>query len=143
MLSHVLLFVTPWTIQFMEFSRQEYCSRLPFPPPRKRMTLCDSIDYTVQGVLQAGILEWVALSFLQQIFPTQELNWDVPSLQADSLPTELSGKPKNTGVGSLSLHQGIFPTQESNRGLLSCRQFQEIKLSAFELVSFLWGWCCF
>ena len=28
----------------------------------------------------------------------------------------------NTGVGSLSLLQGIFPTQESNRGLLHCKQ---------------------
>ena len=37
-LSHVQLFVTPWTVAhqtplFMEFSRQEYRSRLPFPPP--------------------------------------------------------------------------------------------------------------
>ena len=30
--------------------------------------------------------------------------------------------PKNTRVGSLSLLQGIFPTQESNWGLLHCRQ---------------------
>ncbi|KAB0384430.1 hypothetical protein FD755_006347, partial [Muntiacus reevesi] len=30
-------------------------------------------------------------------------------------------KPKNTGVGSLSLLQGIFPTQESNWALLHCR----------------------
>ena len=44
------------------------------------------------------------------------------SLQADSLPAEPQGKPKNTGVGSLSFLQGIFPTQESNRGLLRCRQ---------------------
>ena len=29
---------------------------------------------------------------------------------------------RNTGVGSLSLLQQIFPTQESNRGLLHCRQ---------------------
>ena len=29
---------------------------------------------------------------------------------------------KNTGVGSLSLLQGIFPTQELNQGLLHCRQ---------------------
>ena len=29
-----------------------------------------------------------------------------------------TGKPKNTGVGSLSLLQLIFPTQESNQGLL-------------------------
>ena len=28
---------------------------------------------------------------------------------------------QNTGVSSLSLLQGIFPTQESNRGLLHCR----------------------
>ena len=37
-----------------------------------------------------------------------------PALQADSLPTEPPGKPQNPGVGSLSLLQGIFPTQESN-----------------------------
>ena len=29
---------------------------------------------------------------------------------------------KNTGVGSHSLLQGILPTQESNPGLLPCRQ---------------------
>ena len=45
-----------------------------------------------------------------------------PTLQADSLPAEPPGKPKNTGVGSLSLLQGIFPTREWNRGLLRCRQ---------------------
>jgi len=45
-----------------------------------------------------------------------------PTLQADSLPTESPGKPKNTGVGSLFLLQWIFPTQESNWGLLYCRQ---------------------
>ena len=29
--SHIQLFVTPWTIQYMEFSRPEYSSGLPFP----------------------------------------------------------------------------------------------------------------
>ena len=43
------------------------------------------------------------------------------TLCVDSLPAEPPGKPKNTGVGSLSLLQQIFPTQESNRGLLRCR----------------------
>ena len=43
------------------------------------------------------------------------------ALQVDSLPAEPPGKPKNTGVGSLSLLQGIFPTQESNQDLLHCR----------------------
>ena len=42
--------------------------------------------------------------------------------QADSLPAEPPEKPKNTEVGSLSLLQQIFQTQESNRGLLHCRQ---------------------
>ena len=56
------------------------------------------------------------------IFPTLESNPRSPALQADSLPSEPPGKPKNTGVGSLSLLQGIFPTQESNRGLLHCRR---------------------
>ena len=38
------------------------------------------------------------------------------SLQVDSLPSEPLGKPKNTRVGSLSLLQGIFLTQELNPG---------------------------
>ena len=45
-----------------------------------------------------------------------------PALQVDSLPAEPQGKPKNTGVGSLSLLQRILQTQESNQGLLHCRQ---------------------
>ena len=44
-----------------------------------------------------------------------------PTLQANSLPAEPQGKPKNTGVGRLSLLQWIFPTQESNWGFLHCR----------------------
>ena len=45
-----------------------------------------------------------------------------PALQADSLLSEPPGKPMNIGVGSLSLLQGIFLTQELNRGLLHCRR---------------------
>ena len=41
-----------------------------------------------------------------------------PALQADSLPAEPQRKPKNTGVGSLSLLQHIYMTQKLNRGLL-------------------------
>ena len=44
-----------------------------------------------------------------------------PALQADSLPSESPGKPIKTGVGSLSLHQGIFLTLEPNPGLLHCK----------------------
>ena len=48
-----------------------------------------------------------------------------PALQADSLPAEPQGKPKDTGVGSLSLLQQIFLTQELNQcllRLLHCRR---------------------
>ena len=44
-----------------------------------------------------------------------------PALQVVSLPAEPQGKPKNTGVGSLSLLQQIFPTQGLNPGLPHCR----------------------
>ena len=59
--------------------------------------------------------------------------WDLPNLgiehrsstlQADSLPPEPQGKPKNTGVGSLSLPWWIFLTQELNRGLLAWILYQ-------------------
>ena len=44
-----------------------------------------------------------------------------PILQVDSLPAEPQEKPKNTGMGSLSLLQWIFPTQELNWVLPHCR----------------------
>ena len=43
------------------------------------------------------------------------------TFQVDSLPFEPQGKPRNTRVGSLSLLQWIFLTQELNQGLLHCR----------------------
>ena len=43
-------------------------------------------------------------------------------MQANSLSAEPQGKPKNTGVGSLSLLQQIFLTQELNQDLLHCRR---------------------
>ena len=43
--------------------------------------------------------------------------------QADSLPSEPPEKRKNTVVGSLSLLQGNFLTQDSNWGLLHSRWF--------------------
>ena len=59
---------------------------------------------------------------VQGIFPTQGFKHMSPALQVDSLPAEPPGKPKNTGVGSLSLLQWIFLTQELNQGLLHCRR---------------------
>ena len=42
--------------------------------------------------------------------------------QSQVSPAEPQGKPKNTGMGSLSVLQQIFPTQESNWVLLYSRQ---------------------
>ena len=44
------------------------------------------------------------------------------SLQPRRLYSPWNSPGQNTGVGSLSLLQRIFLTQESNRGLLHCRQ---------------------
>ena len=63
-----------------------------------------------------------SLSLLQGSLPNPGIEPRSPALWADSLPSEPQGKPKNTGVGSLSLLQRIFPAQESNWGLLHCRQ---------------------
>ena len=84
--------------------------------------LCDPMDYTVYGILLARTLEWVAFPFSRGL-PNPGIKPGSPSLQADSLPAEPQGKPKNTGVGSLALLQGIFPTQGSNPGLPHCRLF--------------------
>ena len=65
-------------------------------------TFCDPMDYTFHGILQARILEWVAFPFSRRSSqPRDRTLWSL-TLQVDSLPTEPQGKPKNTGVGSLS-----------------------------------------
>ena len=65
---------------------------------------------------------WSGSPFL---FPSHLLNPRMepsfPILQAYSLPAEPQGKPKNTGVGNLSLLLWLFLTQKSNWGLLHCR----------------------
>ena len=54
-------------------------------------------------------------SLLQETFPSPGdlpnpgIEPRSPKLQADSLPAEPPGKPKDTGVGSLSLLQGNLP----------------------------------
>ena len=74
-------------------------------------TLCNLMGYAVHGILQARILEWVAVCFFRDL-SNPGIEPRSPALQADSLPAEPPGKPKNTGVGSLCLLQWIFPTQE-------------------------------
>ena len=62
-----------------------------------------------------------SLSLLQGNLPNPGIKPKFPALQADALPAESQGKPKNTGEGSLSLFQQIFLAQELNWGLLHCR----------------------
>ena len=85
------------------------------------LTLCDSMDCTVHGILQARILEWVAFPSAGDL-PNLGMEPRSPALQVDFLPAEPQRKAKNTGVGSLSHLQQIFPIQESNWGLLHCRR---------------------
>ena len=92
--SHARLFLTPWTA-----ARQA--------PPSigfSRQEYCSGSPCPSPGDLPNPGTE-----------PTS------PALQVDSLPSEPPEKPKNTGVGGRSLHQGNFPAQESNWGLLHCR----------------------
>ena len=50
--------------------------------------LCNPMDYTVHGILQARILEWVAIPFSSgSSWPRNRTG--SPVLQADSLPAEL------------------------------------------------------
>ena len=83
-------------------------------------TLCNPMAWTVHEILQAKILEWVAIPFSGDL-PNPGIKTGSSTLQVDSLPAEPWGKPKDSGMGSLSLLQGIFLTQELNWGLLHCR----------------------
>ena len=57
-----------------------------------RMTLCNPMDYSVHGILQAGILEWVAVPSPGDLH-NPGIKPRSPTLQAYSLPAEPPGKP--------------------------------------------------
>ena len=69
-------------------------------------TLCDPMDYTAHGILQARILQQVAFPLSRRSSQLRDRT-QVSFIAVDSLPAEPQGKPKNTGVGSLSLLQQI------------------------------------
>ena len=48
-------------------------------------------------------------ALLQRDLPDPGIEPGSPELQADSLPSEPPGKPKDTGAGRLSLLQGNLP----------------------------------
>ena len=89
------------------------------------LTFCDPMDCTRQaplsmGILQARILVWVAMLSPRGSSQPRDRT-QVSCIEADSLPSEPPGNPKNTEVGSQSVLQGNFSTQGSNWGLLHCR----------------------
>ena len=91
-LSHVWFFVTPWI---------------------------------VHGVLQARTLEWVAFPFSRGSSNPGIESRDQTQASCTAGKFFTSWATRETQecwVGSLSLHQCIFPTQESNQSLLHCRR---------------------
>ena len=52
---------------------------------------CSPPGSSIHGILQARVLEWVAISF-SSILPDPGIQPGSPALQADSLPTELLRK---------------------------------------------------
>ena len=58
------------------------------------LTLCNPVDYTVQGILQSTPEYWSGQSIPSPgDLPNLGIKPGSPALQADSLPTELLGKP--------------------------------------------------
>ena len=92
-LSRVQLFATPWAIQSLKSSRPEY---------------------------GGGGLGRVAFPFSRASSQTGDQT-QVSHIAGGSWPAEPQEKLKNTVMASLSFLQQIFPTQESNWGLLHCR----------------------
>ena len=78
-------------------------------------------SWTIQSMEYCRPEYWSGFSSSGDL-PTPGIKPRSSTLQVNSLPAEPPGKPKNTEVGSLSLPQRIFPFQESNQGLLHCRQ---------------------
>ena len=91
---------------------------------------CRRILYQLNHKGSPRILEWVAYPFSSESSHPRNWTGDLPNpgikprsplLHVDSLPAKPRGKPKNMGLGSLSLLLQISPIQELNRGLHHCR----------------------
>ena len=53
------------------------------------LTLCDPMDYTARGILQARILDWVAILFSRGCSQPRDRTQVSLTWQVDSLPAEL------------------------------------------------------
>ena len=70
------------------------CKKLIFKVTQSCPTLCNPMNYTVHGILQARIQEWAAFPFSRGSSQSRDQTQVSPALQADSLPSEPQGKPK-------------------------------------------------
>ena len=77
------------------------------------LTLCDCVDYTVHGILQARILEWVAVPFSRGSSQPRS-----PAFQADSLPAEPQGSPRILKWIAYPFSRGS--SRPKNRTRVSC-----------------------
>ena len=90
------------------------------------LTLCNSMDCSPPGSSIHGNSPGKNIGVGLPCSPPRDLLNPVieprsPAFQVDALSSEPPGESMNIGVDSLSLLQGIFPTEESNWGLLRCR----------------------
>ena len=99
-----------------EISSDIYTHRSEVQAAQLRPTLCDPVDYTVHGILQARILQWVAFPFSRGSSQSRDPKPRSPTLQADSLPAEPPGKPKNPGVGKRIPSLGDLPNPRIKPG---------------------------
>ena len=77
-------------------------------------TLCDPMDYTVHGILQARILEWEPFPSPGDL-PNPGIEPRSPALQADSLPAKPLGKPREMhDETSLKTSASTTPSQSSS-----------------------------
>ena len=81
------------------------------------LTLCNPMDYTVHWILQTRILEWVAFPFSRRSSQPRDQT-QVCFIAGGFFTSWATGKLKNTGVGSLSLLQGISRPRDWTR--VSC-----------------------
>ena len=66
-------------------------------------TLCDLMDYTVHGILQARIMEWLAIPFSRGSSQPRD-GTQVSCIAGGSLPSEPPGKPSYKSVPSLNMN---------------------------------------
>ena len=85
------------------------------------LTLYDPMDYTFHGILQAKILEWVAVSFSRGSSQLRDRT-QVSHITGRFCTSLATKEAQEYWSGSLSLLQQIFKTQDLNWGLLHCKR---------------------